>query len=115
MEKKIQFSGKTALEVIPVRTDFTFVYNTLKHEITLGHEVFSIRALRHLMQNKGVSLGYAKLLFILTIFAELQILQVDELDSERDIFQFRLIFGRPKVNLDNSTILQRLRLCADID
>ena len=98
--------------VLPQRTDFTAVYTTLKHELCLGHEVYSIRALRHLLRSKGIQIGYTKLTFILAVFGELSILRVEELDTERDIYRFQLVYGRGKANLDNSVLLQRLRSCA---
>ena len=105
-------SPKNIPHVVPSREDCASVYTTLKHELSLGHEIYSIRALRHLLCTKNISIGYTKLTFILGIFGELNILQVEELDGERDIYRFRMVYGRGKANLDDSLLLRRLRCCA---
>jgi len=105
-------SPKDIPHVVPSREDCASVYTTLKHELSLGHEIYSIRALRHLLRTKNISIGYTKLTFILGIFGELNILQVEELDGERDIYRFRMVYGRGKANLDDSLLLRRLRCCA---
>jgi len=101
--------------IVPIRTDFTAVYTTLKQEITMGHEVFSIRALRHLLLSRGIRIGYTKLTFILGVFGELSILQVEETDPEREVYRFQLVYGREKANLNSSLLLQRLHGIAGAD
>lgn len=100
-------------DVLPARSDFASVYHVLRHEISLGHEVFSIRALRHLLRASGVCIGYVKLKYVLSVFQELRILSVEEPDEEREIYHFRLVCTQEKTSLDRSVILQRLRACAE--
>jgi len=114
MKEKSPIHPKEIPHVIPTRSDFAFVYTTLKHELSLGHEIYSIRALRHLLGTKNYSVGYTKLTFILGIFDELKILQVEELDPERDVYYFRMVYGRGKANLEDSVLLQRLHFCAGL-
>ncbi len=97
---------------VPVRADFAAVYSTLKHELTLGHEIYSIRALRHLLRSRNISIGYTKLTFILAVFGELSILRVEEIDPVREIYRFQMIYGREKTSLDRSVILRKLYSCA---
>jgi len=104
--------GADFTDMIPTRQDFAAVYPKLKHEICLRHEVFSIRALRHLLSSLGVDVGYGKLKFILAVFGEMRILRVEELDAERDIYCLGLIYNQQKADLEKSEILQKLRRCA---
>ncbi len=97
---------------VPVRADFAAVYSTLKHELTLGHEIFSIRALRHLLRSRNIPIGYTKLTFILTVFGELSILRVEEIDPVREIYRFQMVYGREKTSLDHSGVLRKLYSCA---
>lgn len=112
MAEKQPISPKEIPYVIPCREDFAMVYTVLKHELSLGHEIYSIRALRHLLKSQKISIGYIKLTFIIKIFGELKILQVEEIAGERDLYHFQMVYGRGKANLENSRILQRLRYCA---
>ena len=98
--------------VLPLRSDFAAVYTVLKREITLGHEVYSIRALRHLLRASGIHIGYCKLKFVLSVFMELRILNIEIPDEEREIYRFRLVYTQGKTSLDRSVLLQKLRACA---
>ncbi len=98
--------------VLPDRSDCGTVYNVLKHELYLGHEVFSIRALSHLLRTTEKAVPYGKLKFILRIFSELHLLQVEEMDPLREIYAFRYIHMHGKTSLDKSVLLQTLRRAA---
>lgn len=101
-----------ARAVLPDRSECGTVYNVLKHELYLGHEVFSIRALSHLLRTTGKTVPYGKLKFILRVFSELHLLQVEELDPMREIYAFRYIHMHGKTSLDKSELLQALRRAA---
>lgn len=96
-------------QIVPQRSDFAVVYSKLKHEIFLGHEVYSIRALRHFLAGCGIHIPYSKLKFILRILDEMRILRVTEADPEREIYHFEYIVTEGKVDLEKSAILQKLR------
>ena len=113
METGDAIPRETAERVTPVRSDFAGVYSKLKHEICLGHEVYSIRALRHFLHAGGISINYSKLKFILRILDEMRILSVVEADPEREIYHFGYISTQGKVDLEKSAVLQKLRsFCA---
>lgn len=108
-------TAETATRVIPVRGDFAVVYSKLKQEICLGHEVYSIRALRHFLAAAGVEIGYAKLKMILRILDEMHLLRADEVDTEREIYHFTYIPQQGKTNLEKSTLLIQLRGAVSTD
>lgn len=110
MEEGTPISADLAELVIPERKDFASVYSKLKREICLGHEVYSIRALRHFLAACGIHMNYGKLKFILRIFDEMRILRVIEADPEREIYHFEYVSTQGKVNLEKSAIMQKLRV-----
>lgn len=98
---------------VPERTDCAAVYTQLKREICLGHQVYSIRAMQHLLRGAGVTVTYTKLTLILAVFGELGILRVEEVDPVREVYQIGLNPNSAKTSLDRSLLLQRLRKCAE--
>lgn len=94
---------------VPDRNDFAALYNLLKKELRVEHEVFSIRALAHLLHSCGYMIPYVKLKFMLLIFRELNLIGVEELDAEREIYSFRYIFVKNKTSLDKSNIFRKLK------
>ncbi len=96
-------------QVVPSRDEFAAVYNVLKRELRVEHEVYSIRALEHLLRSLGHNVSYMKLKFIITVFRELNLLSVNELDSEREIYSFKYIYVKNKTSLDKSNILKKLK------
>ena len=113
MENGGAISPETAEQVIPVRDDFVCIYSKLKREISLGHEVYSIRALRHFLRASGMEMNYSKLKFILQILDEMRILRVTEADPDREIYHFEYISAKGKVDLEKSAVLHKLySLCA---
>lgn len=95
--------------VVPTREDFAAVYNILRRELRVEHEVFSIRALRHLMKNGGVMMGYVKLRLILDVFDELKLLGVEMTNEEYEIFTFRFIAQSGKTPLETSRLYSSLK------
>ncbi len=98
--------------ILPDRSECGTVYNTLKKELYLGHEVFSLRALSHLLRTTEKPVSYGKLRCILDIFSELRLLQVELLDAEREIYAFKYIYMQGKTSLDRSDLLKTLRQAA---
>lgn len=109
------FSGDVPEDILPGeadlpdRRDFVCVYSTLRRELRTEHEVFSVRALRHLLAKEGTPLPYTKLMAILSICGEMGLLRVRELDAEREIYAFGYIQVREKVDLEQSALLQAMR------
>lgn len=112
-ENKTEASPIDTAAVLPNRSECGIVYNTLKKELTLGHEVFSMRALGHLLDSHGTPVPYAKLKFILRIFDELRLLRVEENPAKEDVFAFQYVYMQEKTSLDKSEILRWLRKSAE--
>ncbi len=96
------------LAYVPTRQDFATVYSTLKRELQMQHEVFSLRALRHdlVTTNPGFQITYVKLRFILDILRDLSLMGVEE--SQGEIFTFSFIPAQGKTNLETSRIYKQL-------
>ena len=95
--------------VVPTRDEFVSVYNVLKRELRVEHEVYSIRALEHLLRSLGHNISYVKLKFIISVFKELNLIGVTDLDPDREIYSFKYIYVKNKTSLDKSNILKKLR------
>ncbi len=95
---------------IPTRQDFAIVYSTLKKELQMQHEVFSLRALRHdlITNNPGFQITYVKLRFILDILRDLALMGVEE--SPGEVFTFTYIPAQGKTSLETSRIYKQLLL-----
>lgn len=109
MENGDALPFEIAENVVPERSDFASVYSKLKHEICLGHEVYSVRALRHFLGTAGIHINYTKLKLILRIFDEMRLLRVIEADPEREVYHFEYVSTQGKVDLEKSAIMQKLR------
>ena len=109
VDNKVSLTDAEKLAAVPTRDEFGVVYNILKKELRVEHEVFSIRALAHLIRSLGYIIPYVKLKFIIQIFRELNLIGVEELDAEREIYSFKFIYVNNKTSLDKSSILKRLK------
>lgn len=105
----IELFGRTPTDIVPVRGDFAAVYSVLKHEILVQHEVFSMRALLHLLKTRGVLLSYVKLKLIMKIFSEMNILRIEEMSAEKDVYYFSLVYTKTKVDLNRSLLYGRIK------
>lgn len=105
----IELFGRTPEDIVPVRSDFAAVYSVLKHEILVQHEVFSMRALLHLLKTKGVLLSYVKLKLIMKIFSEMNILRIEEMSAEKDVYYFSLVYMKTKADLNRSLLYGRIK------
>lgn len=106
---ELGIDGLSADFIVPTRDEFVTVYSTIKRELRVEHEIFSIRALIHLMKTHGVKIGYVKMKYILMTFAELNILNIKKLDDEREVYAFKFVYMDSKTNLDKSNIYKKLK------
>ncbi len=108
---ELPLGRRTAFDIVPTREEFGTVYSLLKRELRLEHEVFSIRALLHLLRTGGTPIGYVKLKYILLSLCELELLGVEAVTEteEQEIYAFRYIPTRTKTNLDRSGIYRKLK------
>ncbi len=101
--------------VIPSRDEFAVVYKLLRRELRVEHEVFSIRALWHLLYTCGYIVPYVKLKFIIRIFGELGFFEIRETDAEREIYTFAEVYNKEKTSLDSSSIFRALKATLSAD
>lgn len=96
-------------DVIPMREDFAAVYKLLRWEFRNGTSVIAQNDLMKLLRavSDRDSISYAKLKYILRIFNELNICEVEEL--EEDLYRFCVLFRASKTSIDKSSILKKLK------
>lgn len=96
--------------IVPSREDVGFVYNLLKNELRQQHEIFSIRALSHLIgETRGRRMSYAKLRFIIEILHELSLIDAYEEDTELEKFLFTYIQVKERTSLEKSSLYRALQ------
>ena len=95
--------------IIPSRDDFVKVYSLLLSSARMGKETYRISRLLTdiLRQEPSSSINYVKLKFIIKIFRELNIINIEELDDVT--FAFHIGFAKNKTNLEKSNILKKLK------
>jgi len=106
------FSGATSqdvVDIVPTREDFKNVYNVLRRELRMEHNVFSIRALSKLLSEGGFDFGYIKLKLIIKVFQELSLLSIEELDSDRELYMFNYVYIKNKTDLDKSNLYRKIK------
>ena len=92
----------------PEREDFVTAYKFLQNSLHLGVDTFTHKELQNKLSANGTSdIGYVKLKFIIMIFKEMNILQIDEFEDEK--YRFKLHYSTTKKNLSKSSILKKLR------
>ena len=92
--------------VVPSRDDCMRVYNQLNLSSRLGKDSYRYtRLLNELSSVNG--LNYVKIKFIISIFRELNIVNIDYIDDYS--FTFRFSYPKVKANLDKSNILKKLK------
>ncbi|MBQ7669457.1 MAG: single-stranded-DNA-specific exonuclease RecJ [Clostridia bacterium] len=99
----------STVDTLPSRDDFKTVYNTLRRELRMENDVFSIRALLKLLADNGHSFRYVKLKLIIKVFQELNLLSVDELDPDREIYMFKYVYLKSKTDLDKSNLYKKIK------
>lgn len=92
----------------PEREDFVAVYKFLQNSLHAGIDTFTHRdLLSKLSSNSMREIGYVKLKFIIMVFKEMNLLQIDEFEDEK--YRFKLHYSTAKKNLSKSSILRKLR------
>ena len=101
--------------VIPTRDDFAAVYNVLRRECRIGHDTINEKILLSMLRGDACPRGdisYIKMKFIMSVFRELNVCGVEEIDG--GYYHFEIYFKTDKANLDKSYILKKLRSqCSD--
>ncbi len=100
---------KDTYKYVPTRDEFAVLYNMLKREIRMGHEFFSIRALIKMLSDEGHFYSYIKLKVMLKVFQELNLLYVDEVDGEKEIYHFNYVYVKNKTDLDKSNLYRKIK------
>lgn len=95
--------------VLPSRDDFAAVYRMLVASVRCGADTLGVRdIIARLSKNKeGAEIGYVKLLIIIKVMQELNIMGITE--SEEGIYRFSVQYKSSKTELDKSNLLRRLR------
>ena len=112
LDGSFDFAGATpedVINIVPTRDEFGVVYNTLRRELRMEHDVFSIRALSKLLEDAGHDYSYVKLKLIIKVFQELNLLSVEEIDSNRELYRFKYIFIKNKTELDKSSLYRKIK------
>lgn len=92
----------------PEREDFVTAYKFLQNSLHMGVDTFTHKELLNKLSTAGTTdIGYVKLKFIIMIFKEMNILQIDEFEDEK--YRFKLHYSTTKKNLSKSSILKKLR------
>ena len=92
----------------PEREDFVTAYKFLQNSLHVGVDTFTHKELLNkLSTGTPNDIGYVKLKFIIMIFKEMNILQIDEFEDEK--YRFKLHYSTTKKNLSKSSILKKLR------
>lgn len=102
-------TSQDVIDIVPTREDFRIVYNTLRRELRMEHNIFSIRALLKLLSEDGYDFKYIKLKLIIKVFQELNLLSVDELDRDRELYMFKYVYIKNKTDLDKSNLYRKIK------
>lgn len=93
----------------PEREDFVEVYKFLQNSLHAGVDTFTHKDLlsKFTGNNTSREIGYVKLKFMIMVFKEMNLLQIDEFEDEK--YRFKLQYSNTKKNLNKSSILKKLR------
>ena len=93
----------------PEREDFVAVYKFLQNSLHAGIDTFTHKDLLTKFSggNSEREIGYVKLKFMIMVFKEMNLLQIDEFEEEK--YRFKLQYSTTKKNLNKSSILKKLR------
>ncbi len=106
----IKFGGTYTQDdgYFPEREDFVEVYKFLQNTLHAGIDTISHKdLLTKLSASSSRDIGYVKLKFIIMVFKEMNLLQIDEFEDEK--YRFKLQYSTTKKNLNKSSILKKLR------
>ena len=104
-----------AEEIFPVREDFARVYKVLRREFRAGNCFLATKDMLRLINAVPgeAPMNYGKLKYILRVFHELKLCEVEEMQT--DLYQFRIFFNASKTNIEKSSILKKLKSqCVDL-
>jgi single-stranded-DNA-specific exonuclease len=104
---KAGYSDLGADYIIPQRNDCGIIYNQLLNSSRMGKDSYRIGRLLIDVNKQNQGLNYVKLKFILNIFRELNIINIDMIDEFS--FNFHFSYPKVKVSLDKSNILRKLK------
>ncbi|MBQ7760665.1 MAG: single-stranded-DNA-specific exonuclease RecJ [Clostridia bacterium] len=93
--------------IIPQRNDCGIIYNQLLNSSRMGKDSYRISRLLADVSKQNKDLNYVKIKFILSIFRELNIVNIDMVDEFS--FNFHFSYPKIKVSLDKSNILRKLK------
>ncbi len=95
--------------VIPERKDFVTIYKFIQNFLHAGYDTISHKELlsRLSQGNKSSDINYIKLKFIIMVFKEMNLIDIDEYAEEE--YRFSMHYSTTKKNLNKSSILRRLR------
>ncbi len=95
--------------ILPTRDDFAIIYRLLVGAVRSGADRLSVRDITARLRSgkEGADIGYIKLLVIIRVMQELNIMGIEEVD--RDVYSFRISYRTTKAELEKSTLLRRLR------
>ena len=94
-------------DILPERGDFVAVYKFIQNAAHNGTYTFTHRDICSRVSSSGLcKIGYIKLKFIIMIFREMNIVDIEE---DNETYTFRLHFSSNKKNLEKSSILKKLR------
>jgi hypothetical protein len=98
---------ETNEDVVPNRDDFAAVYTVIRRMVRCGTDTVSARSMHSQLYAAGHPIGKVKLKLIFSIFREMNILGIEEIEPEK--YLFRLKFSTTKTDLEKSNILHQLR------
>ncbi len=95
--------------IIPAREDFAELYKYIYSSLRTGNDTFSHRELMSKLSSylEEKSTAYIKLKIMLKVFAELNIIGIEEIS--REIYRFKIPYHSGKTDLDKSNILKKLK------
>ena len=95
--------------VLPTRDDFAAVYRMIVACVRCGVDTLSVRDIvfRLSQTREGAGIGYVKLLIIIKVMQELNLMGINETDKET--YRFSIQYKSSKTELDKSNLLRRLR------
>ena len=95
--------------VLPTRDDFAAVYRMIVASVRCGFDTLSVRDIVYRLSQtrEGTGIGYVKLLIIIKVMQELNLMGITETDNET--YRFSIQYKSSKTELDKSHLLRRLR------
>ncbi len=95
--------------ILPSRDDFAVIYRLAVDSVRSGKDTLSVRDIVYRLSQRrdNVSIGYIKLLVIIKVMQELNIMGIEEVSEET--YRFKVQYKSGKTELDKSNLLRRLR------